>query len=154
MGSLVLASCGNNQKQAVVYNNNLVKIQQEVAAETPKFNQLLQAADSAEAYKLLADLSTYIGDEQKKAAVLQFDGDDFGMKAALLEGFDFFRKVLAEDFKKLLGLRFARPAPADARQQVQQIVHTIQQQGAMVDKKFVRAQKQFAKKYNITLQRP
>ncbi|MCF3109702.1 hypothetical protein LL912_13055 [Niabella sp. CC-SYL272] len=151
MSAIVLISCGGNQKQAVEYNNQLVKIQQEVAAEAQKFGQLTQTADSAQAYHTLADLSTYVNDEAKKAEALQFDGDDFGMKASLLDGFRFFKKVLGEDFKKILGLRFSTAPPADAQQQMQLIVTNIQKEGQDIDKKFLDAQQQFAKKYKIQL---
>lgn len=152
MGSFVLASCGNNQKQAVAYNNNLVKIQQEVGVEAQKFGQLVQTTDSAQAYKLVANLSAYIKDEEKKAAALQFDGEDFGMRTALLNGFRFFDNALGNEFKKILALRFAAAPPADAREQMQQIVTDIQKKGQNIDRKFTIAQRRFAEKYNIILQ--
>ncbi|MCD2426123.1 hypothetical protein LQ567_25285 [Niabella pedocola] len=151
MSTLVFISCGSNQQQAVEYNNQLVKIQQEVAQEAQKFGQLTQTSDSAQAYRTLADLTTYVNDETNKATAVQFKGDDFGMKAALLDGFRFFKKVLNEDFKKLLELRFTHTPPADATQQLQQILTNIQKEGQDIDKKFIDAQQQFAKKYKIQL---
>lgn len=149
--TVVQASCGNNQKQAVAYNNNLIKIQQEVGAEAQKFGQLVQTTDSAQAYQLVADLSAYIKEEERKAAALQFSGEDFGMKAALLSEFRFFDNALGNEFKKILALRFAAAPPADARQQMQQIVNNIQKEGRDIDRNFTNAQRKFAKKYNILL---
>ncbi len=151
MSTIVLASCGGNQQQAVEYNNRLITIQKEVGAEAQKFGQLTQTSDSAQAYHTLADLTTYVNDETKKAEAVQFSGDDFGMKASLLDGFRFFKKVLNEDFKKILELRFAKTPSADAQQQMQQIVGNIQKEGQDIDKKFIDAQQQFAKKYKIQL---
>lgn len=151
MSTLFFISCGSNQQQAIEYNNRLVKIQQEVSKEAQKFGQLTQTSDSAQAYRTLADLSAYVNDETKKAETVQFDGEDFGMKASLLDGFRFFKKVLSEDFKKILELRFTHTPPADASQQLQQIVTNIQKEGQDIDKKFVDAQQQFAKKYKIQL---
>lgn len=151
MSTLVLISCGSNQQQAIEYNNRLISIQKEVATEAQKFGQLTQTSDSAQAYQTLADLTAYVNDETKKAAAVQFDGDDFGMKASLLDGFRFFKKVLGDDFKKVLELRFAHNPPADASQQLQQILSNIQKEGQDIDKKFIDAQQQFAKKYKIQL---
>ncbi|MBZ4190222.1 LIC11966 family surface protein [Niabella beijingensis] len=147
---IVLASCGGGQKQAVEYNNGLVMIQRELAMKINQTEQqVATSTDSSSAVAALTDAVNYLGTEQKKLDDLKFSGDDFGMKAALSKAFAFMKKTYSDDYRKILSLRFSQD-PA-AAQKIAEAAKTIQQEGVGLDKKFLEAQQQFAKKHNIML---
>jgi|GEM_PF-4689553 len=148
---IVLASCGMNQKQAVEYNNNLVMIQKDLAMKVNQTEQqIATSTDSTGPAAALTDALNYLETAQKKLADLKFSGDDFGMKAALADAFAFMKKTYSEDYKKILSLRFSQDPQASTK--IAEAVKTIQQEGLALDKKFLQAQQQFAKKHNILLQ--
>ncbi|MBO9619445.1 MAG: hypothetical protein J7539_10460 [Niabella sp.] len=155
LSAISLASCGLNQKKAVDYNNGLVKIQQEAAlAVVNAENQIgaaITAKDSAKAIQLMDDAAAKVDGYQKQIDSLKFDGDDFGMKAALNETIAFMKNFYGVTYKKWLGIQFSPdPTPAD-QQTAQALLTESQKGGGDLDKKFLQAQQQFAKSHNIKL---
>ncbi|SDD14180.1 LIC11966 family surface protein [Niabella drilacis] len=146
----LFASCNTNQKQAVEYNNNLVMVQKELAAKINQTEQqIAAAADSSSSGAALTAALQAIEAEQKKLDALQFNGDDFGMKAALSKAFAFMKRTYSGDYHKILSLKFGQDP--EAGQKIAEAVKAIQQEGVALDRKFLDAQQQFAKKHNIRL---
>ncbi|ANH82596.1 hypothetical protein A8C56_17890 [Niabella ginsenosidivorans] len=151
----MLGSCGLNQKKAVDYNNSLVKIQQEagltiVNAEN-QINTAITGGDSAKAGRLMRETANFVRNAQKKLDSVKYEGEDFGMKAALAETLAFMNQVYAKDYQQWLRLQFAaNPNPADL-QKAQALMAGDHEKGTDLDKKFLSAQEQFAKNHNIRL---
>lgn len=111
--------------------------------------QIAAATDSSSSAAALTEALSSIETEQKKLDALQFSGDDFGMKAALSKAFAFMKKTYSNDYHKILSLKFSQDP--DAGQKIAGAAKGIQQEGIALDKKFLNAQQQFAKKHNIML---
>lgn len=153
--AITLGSCGLNQKKAIDYNNGLVKIQQETGLNIVNAENQIGAAiasrDSAKAGQLMRSAATFVGTTQKRLDSLNFNGDDFGMKAALEETLTFMNQFYTKDYQQWLSIQFAaNPDPAEL-QKAQALLMGDSEKGKNLDAKFSEAQEKFAKSHNIKL---
>lgn len=145
-------SCESSSQKAVEYNNALVKIQQELFTTGVEYGQQLAKGDTAATERLSENVLKYIDDEEAKAKAIKYNGDDFGMKEALIALIKNSKKAIGGDFQKILAL--AKTDPVNGPKKMMQSLQALQYDEKIIGQRFVAAQKKFAAAHNFKLEPP
>lgn len=157
LSSLIACQPGEKGKNGVVYqsavqyNNYIVERQNKIIQQIMQFVRVSDTnLDSASALLdlVLNDVSLFREDISGMPAYKK----DTAMRNSAVALFSFYADIFKNDYKQIIALRQRGELMTEEDlQQINEIVHNISQREQQYDKQFQQAQKNFAKKNNMTL---
>jgi hypothetical protein len=138
-------------KSAVQYNNYIVERQNKIIQQVMQFARVSDTnLDSASALLdlVLNDVSVFIEDISGMPAYKK----DTALRNSAVALFTFYADIFKNDYKQIIAIRQKDEfmTEEDLRQ-INEIVHNLSRREEQYDKRFQLAQKNFAKKNNMTL---
>ena len=102
---LTMSSCGSGTKDPAAYNNSIITVINGSEKHITDMNAAMNASDYAKAEQVRTDWEKSLNDDIKKVEDLgDFKGDGSFQKA-VLDGPNGYKKIVTEDYPKLIELR-------------------------------------------------
>lgn len=143
---------GITYKSAAAYNNYIVGRQSTLINKVLKFGEAAKVnLDSAEALleKFIPETEIVITELK---GMPSWKGDS-AFRNAAVQSFTFYKRVFEEDYRRILAIRKNENAGEDELNELNVIIDKISKEEEKFDKSFRNAQKDFAQKNNMKLQK-
>ncbi|MDQ1152774.1 LIC11966 family surface protein [Sphingobacterium zeae] len=102
---LTMSSCGSVEKDPAAYNNSIITVINGSEKHVTDMNAAMNGSDYTKAEQVRADWEKSLNDDIKKVEDLgDFKGDATFQKA-VLDGLNGYKKIVTEDYPKLIELR-------------------------------------------------
>jgi hypothetical protein len=102
---LTISSCGSGEKDPATYNNSIITVINGSEQHIMDMNAAMNSSDYTKAEQVRTDWEKSLNDDIKKVEDLgEFKGDATFQKA-LLDGLNGYKKIVTEDYPKLIELR-------------------------------------------------
>ncbi|QRQ61318.1 LIC11966 family surface protein [Sphingobacterium multivorum] len=102
---LTMSSCSTGEKDPAAYNNSIITVINSSETHVTEMNAAMNSSDYTKAEKVRADWEKSLNDDIKKVEDLgDFKGDATFQKA-VLDGLNGYKKIVTEDYPKLIELR-------------------------------------------------
>ncbi|WET70749.1 hypothetical protein [Sphingobacterium sp.] len=102
---LTMSSCGSGEKDPAAYNNSIITVINSSETHVTEMNAAMNGSDYTKAEQVRTDWEKSLNDDIKKVEDLgDFKGDATFQKA-VLDGLNGYKKIVAEDYPKLIELR-------------------------------------------------
>ncbi|MGJ1508865.1 LIC11966 family surface protein [Sphingobacterium siyangense] len=102
---LSLSSCGSGEKDPAAYNNSIITVINSSEKHVTDMNAAMNGSDYTKAEQVRADWEKSLNNDIKKVEDLgDFKGDATFQKA-VLDGLNGYKKIVTEDYPKLIELR-------------------------------------------------
>jgi len=102
---LTMSSCSTGEKDPAAYNNSIITVINSSETHVTEMNAAMNGSDYTKAEKVRADWEKSLNDDIKKVEDLgDFKGDATFQKA-VLDGLNGYKKIVTEDYPKLIELR-------------------------------------------------
>ncbi len=102
---LTMSSCSTGEKDPAAYNNSIITVINSSETHVTEMNAAMNGSDYTKAEQVRADWEKSLNDDIKKVEDLgDFKGDATFQKA-VLDGLNGYKKIVTEDYPKLIELR-------------------------------------------------
>lgn len=129
VASIFATSCGGAAVDPVAYNNQLVTFLNENDKDVNTMNTAMGTQDYEKAEAARKVWEENLGKSIAAAQKMDTWKDDAGLKAAVVEGLEGYKKLAADDYKKLITLRTqAKNGDAAAEPQISTVLNGINDQ--------------------------
>lgn len=137
--------------EPVKYNDYIVEQQNRIGGELLKLIGMFDALpeDKSETVAQLDVVISTCTDAISKLKNLKTINNEFGMKQAALELFEFYEEIMDTDYRKVIDELYHEVPDMTV---LQDILVKVQESEAVVDQKFQTAQGSFAKYHNMQLE--
>jgi len=105
MAALTMSSCGAGVKDPAAYNNSIITVINGSEKHVTDMNAAMNSSDYTKAEQVRTEWEKSLNDDIKKVEDLgDFKGDATFQKA-VLDGLNGYKKIVTEDYPKLIELR-------------------------------------------------
>jgi len=105
MAVLTMSSCGSGAKDPAAYNNSIITVINGSEKHVTDMNAAMNSSDYTKAEQVRTEWEKSLNDDIKKVEDLgDFKGDATFQKA-VLDGLNGYKKIVTEDYPKLIELR-------------------------------------------------
>ncbi|MFD1770725.1 LIC11966 family surface protein [Sphingobacterium suaedae] len=105
VGALALTGCGGGTKDPAAYNNTMITVINGSEKHIADMNSAMTASDYDKAEKVHVDWEKALTTDIKKVDELGAFNGDAGFQKAVLDGLTGYKKILTEDYPKLIEVR-------------------------------------------------
>ncbi|WP_343563158.1 hypothetical protein [Sphingobacterium sp.] len=102
---LTMSGCNSGTKDPVAYNNSIITVINGSEKHIEAMNAAMNAADYAKAEQVRTDWEKSLNADIKKVEDLGDFKGDASFQKALLDGLNGYKKIVTEDYPKLIELR-------------------------------------------------
>ncbi|WP_454879239.1 LIC11966 family surface protein [Sphingobacterium detergens] len=109
---LTISSCGSGVKDPATYNNSIITVINGSEKHIEAMNAAMNAADYAKAEQVRTDWGKSLDEDIRKVEDLGDFKGDASFQKAVLEGLNGYKKIVTEDYPKLIELRKSKTPDA------------------------------------------
>ncbi|WP_293942901.1 MULTISPECIES: LIC11966 family surface protein [unclassified Sphingobacterium] len=109
---LTMSSCGSGTKDPAAYNNSIITVINGSEKHITDMNAAMNASDYAKAEQVRTDWEKSLNDDIKKVEELGDFKGDASFQKAVLDGLNGYKKIVTEDYPKLIELRKSKTPDA------------------------------------------
>lgn len=109
---LTMSSCGSGTKDPAAYNNSIITVINGSEKHITDMNAVMNSADYAKAEQIRTDWEKSLNEDIKKVEDLGDFKGDASFQKAVLDGLNGYKKIVTEDYPKLIDLRKSKTADA------------------------------------------
>ena len=109
---LTMSSCGSETKDPVSYNNSIITVINGSEKHITDMNAAMNGADYAKAEQVRTDWEKALNEDIKKVEDLGDFKGDASFQKAVLDGLNGYKKIVTEDYPKLIELRKSKTPDA------------------------------------------
>ncbi|MDR2275211.1 MAG: hypothetical protein LBF27_30145 [Sphingobacterium sp.] len=109
---LTMSSCGSGTKDPAAYNNSIITVINGSEKHITDMNAAMNSADYAKAEQIRTDWEKSLNEDIKKVEDLGDFKGDASFQKAVLDGLNGYKKIVTEDYPKLIDLRKSKTADA------------------------------------------
>ncbi|CAM3856836.1 LIC11966 family surface protein [Sphingobacterium prati] len=109
---LTMSSCGSGTKDPAAYNNSIITVINGSEKHITDMNAAMNASDYAKAEQVRTDWEKSLHDDIKKVEELGDFKGDASFQKAVLDGLNGYKKIVTEDYPKLIELRKSKTPDA------------------------------------------
>ncbi|MDF2474908.1 MAG: hypothetical protein K0S24_391 [Sphingobacterium sp.] len=109
---LTMSSCGSGAKDPAAYNNSIITVINGSEKHITDMNAAMNASDYAKAEQVRTDWEKSLNDDIKKVEELGDFKGDASFQKAVLDGLNGYKKIVTEDYPKLIELRKSKTPDA------------------------------------------
>ncbi|WP_245971463.1 LIC11966 family surface protein [Sphingobacterium puteale] len=102
---LTMSSCGSGTKDPATYNNSIITVINGSEKHITDMNAAMNASDYAKAEQVRSDWEKSLNEDIKKVEDLGDFKGDANFQKAVLDGLNGYKKIVTEDYPKLIELR-------------------------------------------------
>lgn len=102
---LTMSSCGSGTKDPVQYNNTIITVINDSEKHVTDMNAAMNASDYAQAEQVRVDWEKALNKDIKTVEDLGDFKGDANFQKAVLDGLNGYKKIVTEDYPKLIELR-------------------------------------------------
>ncbi|WP_104384499.1 hypothetical protein [Sphingobacterium sp. HMA12] len=111
---LTMSSCGSGTKDPATYNNSIITVINGSEKHITDMNAAMNASDYAKAEQVRSDWEKSLNEDIKKVEDLGDFKGDANFQKAVLDGLNGYKKIVTEDYPKLIELRKNKTPDATA----------------------------------------
>ncbi len=109
---LTMSSCGSGTKDPAAYNNSIITVINGSEKHITDMNAAMNSADYAKAEQIRTDWEKSLNEDIKKVEDLGDFKGDASFQKAVLDGLNGYKKIVTEDYPKLIDLRKSKTPDA------------------------------------------
>jgi len=109
---LTISSCGSGTKDPATYNNSIITVINGSEKHIEAMNAAMNAADYTKAEQVRTEWEKSLNDDIKKVEDLGDFKGDASFQKAVLDGLNGYKKIVTEDYPKLIELRQSKTSDA------------------------------------------
>lgn len=158
MPILTFSQCGKfSSNKAIQYNNKIIQSQNKINGAISRFFKVLEKSteskvDSAKVIPAYDDLVLQVNNQLDSTKKLTPIDKDSSFKVAAVELFEFYQKVVQEDYARLIPLVLQKTVTQEEQNLIKKMEDQIKQGEEKPYQKFRKAQLKFAKKHGFDKQ--
>ncbi|PUV22827.1 hypothetical protein G6053_01655 [Sphingobacterium sp. DR205] len=111
---LTMSSCGSGTKDPATYNNSIITVINGSEKHITDMNAAMNASDYTKAEQVRSDWEKALNEDIKKVEDLGDFKGDANFQKAVLDGLNGYKKIVTEDYPKLIELRKNKTPDATA----------------------------------------
>lgn len=111
---LTMSSCGSGTKDPATYNNSIITVINGSEKHITDMNAAMNASDYTKAEQVRSDWEKSLNEDIKKVEDLGDFKGDANFQKAVLDGLNGYKKIVTEDYPKLIELRKNKTPDATA----------------------------------------
>ncbi|OJJ20386.1 hypothetical protein BKI52_18165 [marine bacterium AO1-C] len=154
---LTFSQCKFTSNKAIRYNNKVIRYQKNINNEISSFFKVLEksassSADSAKVVPAYDALVKKVNNQLDSTRQLKPLEKDSTFKAAAVELFEFYQKIVQEDYARLVPLVMQKTVTQEEQNLIKSTMDRIKNEENKPYQKFKKAQLAFAKKFGFDKQ--